>query len=172
MPSNLTDQQKKQAALYICNAMSVTVKRGFEVELKTNSELAEYVKELKSTIETTRQISTLKPSDELLQGSRNLLRGQIDTIQSKKTPGLAITSIFSKIKNSAIAIGKTRQPIWAVATYLIIGLIAGRLLLSPDGNKPIDINGQASLDMDKLISSELCQKFNSIILRLHHHLSS
>ncbi len=76
MPNKISEQQKKLAALYICNALSLTSKRKLEEELKTNSELLDYVNELKSSIETTREISTIGPSDEFLQGSRNLLRGK------------------------------------------------------------------------------------------------
>ena len=153
MPNNISEQQKKQAALYICNALSITAKRKLEQELKNNSELLDYVNELKSSIETTREISTVGPSEEFLQGSRNLLRGKIQDLSNKKTPGMVLITIFDNIRNSVTSIAKTRQPVWAVATYVIIGLIAGRLLLTPGDNKPIDISGQEKVDMNKLIQS-------------------
>jgi hypothetical protein len=153
MPNNISEKQKKQAALYICNALSITSKRKLEQEIKTNSELLGYVNELKSSIETTREISTIGPSEEFLQGSRNLLRGKIQVLNSKKTPGLILLTILGKIKNGVLSIAKTRQPVWAVATYVIIGLIAGRLLLIPGSDKPIDISGQEKVDMNKLIQS-------------------
>ena len=153
MPNNISKQQKKQAALYICNALSITAKRKLEQELKSNSELLDYVNELKSSIETTREISTVGPSEEFLQGSRNLLRGKIQDLSNKKTPGMVLITIFDNIRNSVTSIAKTRQPVWAVATYVIIGLIAGRLLLTPGDNKPIDISGQEKVDMNKLIQS-------------------
>ena len=153
MPNNISEQQKKQAALYICNALSITAKRKLEQEFKNNSELLDYVNELKSSIETTREISTVGPSEEFLQGSRNLLRGKIQDLSNKKTPGMVLITIFDNIRNSVTSIAKTRQPVWAVATYVIIGLIAGRLLLTPGGNKPIDISGQEKVDMNKLIQS-------------------
>ena len=153
MPNNISEQQKKQAALYICNALSITSKRKLEQELKTNSELRYYVDELKSSIETTKEISTLGPSEEFLQGSRNLLRGKIQVLNNKKSASSVLSAIFDKIKNGVTSIAKTRQPVWIVATYIIIGLIAGRLLLSPGGDKPIDISGQEYVDMNKLIQS-------------------
>jgi hypothetical protein len=153
MPNNISEQQKKQAALYICNALSITSKRKLEQGLKTNSELRYYVDELKSSIETTKEISTLGPSEEFLQGSRNLLRGKIQVLSSKETTGSILSTIFDKIKNEVISIAKTRQPVWAVATYVIIGLIAGRLLFLPIGDQPIDISGQEKVDMNKLIQS-------------------
>ena len=153
MPNNISEQQKKQAALYICNALSITAKRKLEQEFKNNSELLDYVNELKSSIETTREISTVGPSEEFLQGSRNLLRGKIQDLSNKKTPGMVLITIFDNIRNSVTSIAKTRQPVWAVATYVIIGLIAGRLLLTPGDNKPIDISGQEKVDMNKLIQS-------------------
>ena len=153
MPNNISEQQKKQAALYICNALSITAKRKLEQEFKNNSELLDYVNELKSSIETTREISIVGPSEEFLQGSRNLLRGKIQDLSNKKTPGMVLITIFDNIRNSVTSIAKTRQPVWAVATYVIIGLIAGRLLLTPGDNKPIDISGQEKVDMNKLIQS-------------------
>ncbi|MBU0528420.1 HEAT repeat domain-containing protein [bacterium] len=153
MPNNISEQQKKQAALYICNALSITSKRKFEQELKTNSELGDYVNELKSTIDTTREISTIGPSEEFLQGSRNLLRGKIQVISNKKTTVSVLSTILDKIKHGITSIAQTRQPVWAVATYVIIGLLAGRLLLSSGNNKPINISGQEQVDMNKLIQS-------------------
>ena len=153
MPNNISNQQKKQAALYICNALSITSKRKFEQELKTNFDLLNYVNELKSSIETTREISTIGPSEEFLQGSRNLLRGKIQVLSNQETTNSGLSTIFDKIKNGITSLAKTRQPVWAVATYVIIGLIAGRLLLTPGGDKPIDISGQEKVDMNKLIQS-------------------
>jgi len=153
MPNNISEHQKKQAALYICNALSITAKRKLEQDLKTDSELLDYVNELKSTIEKTREISTIGPSEELLQGSRNLLRGKIQTISNKETTGSILSNILDNIKNGIASIAKSRQPVWAVATYIVIGLIAGRLLLTPGGNKPINITGQEIVDMDNLIQS-------------------
>ena len=153
MPNKISEQQKKQAALYICNALSITSKRKLEQELKTNSELLDYVNELKSTINTTREISTLGPSEEFLQGSRNLLRGKIQVLSNKKTTDSTLSAFLNKIKNGITSIAKTRQPVWAVATYVIIGLLVGRLLITTDSNKPIDISGQEKVDMNKLIQS-------------------
>ncbi len=153
MPKKITKQQQKQATLYICNALSITAKRKIEQELKTNSELHDYVNELKSTINTTRQISTIRPSEEFLQGSRNLLRGRIQVLNNKKSTGSVLSTIIDKIKSSVTSIAKARQPVWAIITYVIIGLLAGRLLLTSDGNKPIDISGQEKVYMNKLIQS-------------------
>jgi hypothetical protein len=151
MPNKISEQQKKQAALYICNALSITAKRKMEQELKTNSGLQDYINELKSAIETTRSISTIGPSKEFLQGSRNLLRGRIQVFNNKKSAN-SLLSMLDKIKSGITLITKKRQPVWAVAVYILIGLIAGRLLLTP-GGKPIDINGQETLDMNQLIQS-------------------
>ncbi len=153
MPNKIPENKKKQASLYICNALSITSRRKFEKELKTNSELFDFVKELKSTIETTREIATISPSDELLHGSRNLLRGRIQAIDKQKLSGSVILAILEKIKYRIASIVKVRQPIWAVATYVIIGLLIGRLIFTPNGDKPIDINGQEILDMNRLIQS-------------------
>jgi hypothetical protein len=153
MPNNISEQQKKQAALYICNALSITSKRKLEQELKTNSELQDYINELKSVIETTQEISTIGPSEVFLQGSRNLLRGRIQVLNNNKTIGSILSDILNKIKNGITSFTKTRQPVWAVATYVIIGLIAGRLLFAPGSDKPIDISGQEKVDMNKLIQS-------------------
>ena len=153
MPNNISESQKKQAALYICNALSITSQRKLEQELKINSTLLDYVNELKSSIEKTREISTIGPSKEFLQGSRNLLRGKILTVSNKETTGSILSNILDNIKNGIASIAKMRQPVWAIATYVVIGIIAGRLLLAPDGNKPINITGQEIVDMDNLIQS-------------------
>jgi hypothetical protein len=153
MPNKISEQQKKQAALYICNALSITAKRKIEQELKTNSDLQDYINELKSAIETTRSFSTIGPSKEFLQGSRNLLRGRIQDLNNKKSANSLLSNILDKIKSGVILITKKRQPVWAIAAYLIIGLLVGRLLLSPSGDKPIDISNLAKIDINKLIQS-------------------
>lgn len=153
MSNKISEQQKKQAALYICNALSITAKRKIDQELKTNSELQDYINELKSAIETTRSFSTIGPSQEFLQGSRNLLRGRIQVINTKKSAISLLSNVLDKIKSGVTLIAKKQQPVWAVVTYVIIGLIAGRLLLTHGGNKPIDISGQEKVDMNKLIQS-------------------
>ncbi len=153
MPNKISEQQKKQAALYICNALSITAKRKMEQELKTDSGLQDYINELKSAIETTRSISTIGPSKEFLQGSRNLLRGRVQVIKNKKSTSSSLLSMLDKIKSGVTLITKKRQPVWAVVAYIFIGLIAGRLLLTPASDKPIDINGQETLDMNQLIQS-------------------
>ncbi len=153
MPNKISEQQKTQAALYICNALSITAKRKIEQELKTNSDLQNYINELKSAIETTRSFSTISPSKEFLQGSRNLLRGRIQDLNNKKSADAMLSNILDKIKSGVTLIAKKRQPAWAVATYIIIGLLVGRLLLSPNGDKPIDISDQEKIDMNKLIQS-------------------
>jgi hypothetical protein len=149
MSNKISEQQKKQAALYICNALSITAKRKIDQELKTNSELQDYINELKSAIETTRSFSTIGPSQEFLQGSRNLLRGRIQVINTKKSANSLLSNILDKIKSGVTLIAKKQQPVWAVVTYVIIGLIAGRLLLTHNGDKPIDISGQEKVDMNK-----------------------
>jgi len=153
MPNKISEQQKKQAALYICNALSIAEKRKIDQELKTNSELQNYINDLRSTIETTRSFSTIAPSDEFLQGSRNLLRGSIQDYNSKKSAKSLLSNILDNLRSGATLIAKKRQPVWAVATYVIVGLIAGRLLLAPAGDKPVDISGQENVDMNKLIQS-------------------
>lgn len=151
MHSKITELQKKQVFLYLCNAVSSTAKRGIEQELRANSELQNYANELKSVIETTRIFSTIKPSKEFLQGNRNLLHGRIQIINNKESVGSILLTVLNKIKSRVTAIAKAQQPVWAVATYVIIGLLAGRLLFSPVGDKPIDIGSQEKVDMNKLI---------------------
>jgi len=153
MPNKLTEKQKKQASLYVCNALSISAKRKIELEMKTNTELSNYINELKFTINTTRQISTIGPSKELLQGSRNLLHGKIQVINRGKSSASFYYSILNNIKSGVSFVAKKQQPVWAVATYVIIGLLAGRLLFFPSADKPIDISGQENVDMDKLIQS-------------------
>ena len=155
MPNNLSEQQKKQASLYLNNAMSIASKRKFEKELKTNLILRTYVDELKNMLETTRVFSVLSPSNELLQGNRNILKNNIQSVENQQTSGLRINDLLAKIKNGIVAIVKVRQPVWAVATYIIIGIVGGRLLLGPTGEKPLDLNGNGQLDMNKVISSGL-----------------
>jgi hypothetical protein len=155
MPNNLTEQQKKQASLYLNNAMSISSKRKFEKELRSNLTLQAYLDELTHMLETTREFSTLSPSDELLQGSRNLLRHEIQAIENSQITESWFNVVFDKIRSGITSIIKVRQPVWAIATYIVIGVIAGRLLLGPSGDRPLDLNGNGNLDMDKVISSGL-----------------
>ena len=153
MPNKITEKQKKQVSLYLCNALNISAKRKIEQELKTNDELSSYVNELQFTINTTRQISTIGPSEELLQGSRNLLNGKIQAMNSNKSSASFFSNILDNLKSGVSFIVKKQQPVWAVATYVIIGLLVGRLLLTPNTDKPIDISGQEKVDMNKLIQS-------------------
>jgi len=155
MPKQISNQQKKQAVLYTCNALSITAKRRFEQDLKSYPALKEYFDELKSTLQTTREIETLKVTDEFIQGNRNLLRSRIQSEQNKQ---ITTAKIIKSVKNFITRIKSViilKQPIWAIATYVIVGLIAGRLLFPPNDNKSIDISGQNKVDMNKLIQSGL-----------------
>ena len=154
MPNNLTEKQKQQASLFISNALSIAAKREFEKELKSNLTLKTYVDELSNTVETTREFSTLKPSDELLQGNRNLLKGKLQQLENEKANG-SVIQLLEKAKNGVASIFKVRQPVWAIITYVVIGLVAGRLFLGSSGDKPLDLNGDGNLDINKIISSGL-----------------
>jgi len=126
---NISKKLKEKATLYVMNAMADQERDLFESSMTTNDALKQYVDELTHTLSLTTHSFDYKPSEEELQGQRNLLRAktvQLDNIQSN-------LPLLEKVSLAFETVLSPRQPIWAVVTYVVIAFIAGRFLsVSPN----------------------------------------
>ncbi len=122
--SNIQNNLKEQATLYVMDAMTTEEKDAFESNMESNSELKRYVAKLSNTLSLTEKSLSFKPDEALLQGQRNLLRARVRQMDSVKSPA----PFLEKIQDIFSATLSPRQPVWAVATYVVVAFVMGRFL--------------------------------------------
>ena len=125
--NDISNKLKEKAALYVLDAMDIKTRQSFKTLIDHDDHLKQYVLELKNTLALTLDSFEYKPSEEELQGQRNLLRArtlQLDNSQSNDP-------LFEKISHAFDSVLSPRQPVWAVVTYVVIAFIAGRFLSIP-----------------------------------------
>ncbi len=131
MTDHLPKKLKEQAILYILDEMDKIQRNRFEAEVKQNILLQNYMDEINSTLTLTQPITDIKPSQISLQGQRNILRGRIAQINDQETSS---PSFVENIHTIITSIGRFRQPVWAVVTYVVIAFFAGSVYFSPTQN--------------------------------------
>ena len=125
--NDISNKLKEKAALYVLDAMDIKTRQSFKTLIDHDDHLKQYVLELNNTLALTLDSFEYKPSEEELQGQRNLLRArtlQLDNSQSNDP-------LFEKISHAFDSVLSPRQPVWAVVTYVVIAFIAGRFLSIP-----------------------------------------
>ncbi|MFQ6615503.1 MAG: HEAT repeat domain-containing protein [Fidelibacterota bacterium] len=127
----MSDRLKRLAYLYALGELPAKKARRFEKRKESSPELKKLVEELEGTLNLTRMVETREPPEAYLIRQRNLLRGKIEALDT--------TSIFQSLVEILTDVADRlfqvvtlqRQPAVAAATYLVLGLIIGRFLLSP-----------------------------------------
>ena len=125
--NDIFNKLKEKASLYVLDAMDIKTRQSFKTLIDHDDHLKQYVLELNNTLALTLDSFEYKPSEEELQGQRNLLRArtlQLDNSQSNDP-------LFEKISHAFDSVLSPRQPVWAVVTYVVIAFIAGRFLSIP-----------------------------------------
>ena len=125
--NDISNKLKEKASLYVLDAMDIKTRQSFKTLIDHDDHLKQYVLELNNTLALTLDSFEYKPSEEELQGQRNLLRArtlQLDNSQSN-------VPLFEKISHAFDSVLSPRQPVWAVVTYVVIAFIAGRFLSIP-----------------------------------------
>jgi len=144
---NISKKLKEKATLYVMNAMADQERDLFESSMTTNDALKQYVDELTHTLSLTTHSFDYKPSEEELQGQRNLLRAktvQLDNIQSN-------VPLLEKVSLAFETVLSPRQPIWAVVTYVVFAFIAGQFLSVTPVQDAATHNGFSSAEILGLI---------------------
>lgn len=123
MPDQLTNELKEQAVLYLLNELDKSEILLFQQQIDTRPELRQYVEELKTTLSLTSSLAEITPSEEYLQGQRNILRSGIAKINQEKTTWYArpirlVQTVFSSMDSY-------RQPAWAIAAYMAVAFFIG-----------------------------------------------
>ncbi len=128
MPEKFPEKVRDQAMLYVLEALENGEKKQFEQLLLQHPELQTYVAELKNTLNLTNISAKVKPPEYVLEGQRNLLRGKIEQLETQtRSTGLSARLAdfwYSATKRVLIP----RQPAWAVATYVLMAFLVGRLV--------------------------------------------
>ncbi len=118
---------QNQATLYVLDALNPREQAEFEAKLKTDLALQALVDELRGTLKLTDLAAEIKPPEHVLQGQRNLLRGKIDQLKVQSQQ----KGIRNRIANHWYDLTERfyipRQPAWAVATYVAVAFLIGRL---------------------------------------------
>lgn len=153
----LTAKDRERATLYVLEALSVQEREAFESRLSNRPDLREYVTELESTLTLTSTISEEKPSEDMLQGQRNMLRGAIEHLESRKSglPRL-VGKVTESLKSFTNVLLNPRQPALAVASYIVIAFLAGRFLVpsaQPVNSTSQPVETASSMDIRKLLQS-------------------
>ncbi len=121
---DIPNKLKEQATLYVMDALDSDERQAFETKLIAEPNLKDYVKELEGTLSLTSDSFSYKPSEEELQGQRNLLRARVTQLSSLKSP----SSLLDKFRDIFETVLSPRQPVWAVASYVVIAFVVGRFL--------------------------------------------
>jgi len=136
---DISNKIKEQATLYVMDVLSADERQAFENNLNSDESLKKYVLELQNTLSLTAESFDFKPSEEELQGQRNLLRARVNQLGSQKST----VPVMAKFRDVFERILSPRQPVWAVASYVVIAFVAGRFLLNPMQDVPTN-NGLSS----------------------------
>lgn len=120
----LTDKLKEQAYIFVSGELSEKDRQSFQKELDTNKDLFSFVDEIKASLNLTESAFSMKPTEEFLAGQRNILRNKIDVLErekgQKKSQPSVLDNVFGRLAGA-------RQPVWAVAAYVVIAFLLGRL---------------------------------------------
>ncbi len=123
MSDKLSNTLKEQAILYALNELEDAQVSSFQRQMDQNPRLLNYVEEIKATFSLTSPLAEIKPTEELLQGQRNILRSQIEKINQAEASWYAqplklIQTVFSSLNSY-------RQPAWAIAAYMALAFFIG-----------------------------------------------
>ena len=129
MPDTLSAKLRDQAALYALDALTNSELRQFEQLLKVNPTLQKEVDEIVATLNLTKLASDVKLPEYVLEGQRNLLRGKIEQLENLNRQSGFKVSLSDLWYNLTKRIFIPRQPAWAVATYVMVAFLIGRLAL-------------------------------------------
>ncbi len=158
MSEYLTDTIKEQAVLYVLEALDFDELRAFKVELSSNRELADYVKELEKTIRFTDPLQEMDVDETWLQSQRNLLRAKIAE-HPQITTGL-FRSTGQHIRHYIDVLFIPKKPSLAIATYALLAFLAGRYLIPG-----VSVPEKSGINVRELIQSGLLSQadiqFNS-----------
>ncbi|MBC8346896.1 MAG: HEAT repeat domain-containing protein [Candidatus Marinimicrobia bacterium] len=144
---DISTKLKEQATLYTMDAMTEKERYQFESSMTADDALKRYVNELKHTLSLTTKSFDYKPSEEKLQGQRNLLRARISQLGSAKSS----IPFLEKIGQLFDTVISPRQPAWAVVSYVVIAFVAGRFLSVSPNPIVTTNNGFSSADILGLI---------------------
>ncbi len=127
MPDTTSMKLHNQATLYVLDALDAGERTEFEQLLNSDQALQRLVKELQATLSLTDLTASVRPPEHVLQGQRNLLRGKIDLLEAQarqKSLGRRIANRWYDLTERFYI---PRQPAWAVATYVAVAFLIGRL---------------------------------------------
>ena len=154
MPDTLNKEQRDQAALYALDALSDPERKQFEQLLESNPDLQAEVEEISAILTMTSTACEVKIPEHILAGQRNLLRGKIDQLEAAAATKSSLTSKLSDIwynVNERLFI--PRQPVWAVATYVMFAFMIGRLVFPTVSTVPVANIAADELNVMQLLES-------------------
>lgn len=130
MRDRLSEKLKEQALFYVLDELPPEVKKDFESTLQSSAGLEEYTNALRQTLSETGELPFRRPSESFLKGQRNLLRGRIAALSDGPSPrkfGGDLSAVPSRLAQLILS---PRHPVLAAISYIVIGLLLGRFLLT------------------------------------------
>lgn len=128
MPKSISSKLMEQATLYVMGCLSKTERETFEAALKNSTDLQSLMKELNATLGLASESFSFTPSEIDLQGQRNLLKGRILQFQREQNKHPISTRVRDRISRIFDPVFAPRQPIWAVASYVVLAFFIGQFL--------------------------------------------
>ncbi|MCK5332054.1 MAG: HEAT repeat domain-containing protein, partial [Candidatus Marinimicrobia bacterium] len=153
MPDTLSAKLRDQATLYALDALTNSELHQFEQLLKANPALQKEVDEIVATLNLTKLASDVKLPEYVLEGQRNLLRGKIEQLENLKRQSGFKVSLSDLWYNLTKRIFIPRQPAWAVATYVMVAFLIGRLALPTLQTVSAPISTSPQPDVMQLLES-------------------
>ncbi|MFQ6674765.1 MAG: HEAT repeat domain-containing protein [Fidelibacterota bacterium] len=131
MSDILPDRLKRLAFLYTSGELPPRKARDFEKRMESSPSLKELVEELKHTLELAQTVEKKEPPQAFLIHQRNLLKARIQALDASSPGRSLLERLRGILERTFQVVTLQRQPALAAVTYLILGLVMGRFLLSP-----------------------------------------
>ncbi len=127
MPDTLPPKLRDQATLYALTALTDSERQQFEQLLKASPALQAEVADITETLELTEKVAKVEIPEFVLEGQRNLLRGKIEQLDDRTQKSRLIAKWADLRYTLSERLFIPRQPAWAVATYIMLAFLIGRL---------------------------------------------
>lgn len=131
MSETLPDRLKRQAFLYASGELPAKKVHEFEERIETIPALKDLVEELKHTLNLARMVEKKEPPETFLIHQRNLLKAKIEALDTSSSARSLLDGLKRVLHRVFQVATLRRQPALAAVSYLVLGVIIGRFLMSP-----------------------------------------
>lgn len=131
MPERIPDRLKKLAFMYTAGELRANQAAKLEKRMEASPALKELVEELRHMLSLVQTGEEKEPPGDFLIHQRNLLRARIEALASPSPVRSVLKGVRAALERSFQVATLQRRPALAAVSYLVLGLVIGRFLLSP-----------------------------------------